>query len=49
MFVDIDECTEDIDGCAQICLNVAGSYSCYCGSGYRLASDHHGCNGNLRT
>ena len=43
---DIDECAEDIDSCAQICVNVAGSYSCSCGSGYHLASDSHGCDGN---
>ena len=44
-FIDIDECAEGWDGCAQNCSNVAGSYTCSCDSGYRLASDNHGCEG----
>ena len=42
-FVDINECSERTDGCAQNCMNSVGSYSCSCGSGYRLASDGRGC------
>jgi hypothetical protein len=42
---DIDECSENLDGCAQICTNTYGSYSCACGSCYRLASDGYSCNG----
>ena len=42
---DVDECAQGIDGCAQLCTNVAGGYFCSCGSGYRLASDNHTCNG----
>ena len=26
-----------------MCINENGSYSCSCGSGYRLTSDRHGC------
>lgn len=40
---DIDECTRGIDGCNQTCTNEIGSYSCSCGSGYRLSFDRHGC------
>ena len=40
---DIDECTEGVDGCAQTCTNVIGSYLCSCSSGYRLESNNHGC------
>lgn len=40
---DIDECTEDVDGCAQICTNDIATYSCSCLSGYQLANDMHGC------
>ena len=40
---DIDECAEGTDGCAQICVNEDGSYSCSCQSGYQLASDGRGC------
>ena len=41
--IDIDECAEGADGCAQTCTNEVGSYSCSCGSGYRLATNRHGC------
>ena len=41
--VDIDECNEGMDGCAHTCTNEIGSYSCSCLSGYKLASDRHGC------
>ena len=47
--VDIDECAEGTDGCAQNCSNTIGSYTCSCGSGYRLASDGHSCNGKYST
>ena len=40
---DIDECAEDSDGCAHICVNEVGGYSCSCHSGYQLASDGRGC------
>lgn len=43
--LDIDECTENTDGCTQICINTAGSYRCSCRSGYRLQSDGLLCNG----
>ena len=41
--IDINECTEDSDGCAHTCVNTAGSYYCSCRSGYRLASNGRGC------
>ena len=44
-FTDIDECEEDIDGCAQNCTDTDGSYNCSCGPGYTLAIDKHGCDG----
>lgn len=45
---DVDECLEDIHDCAhdQICTNNDGSFMCSCGSGYTLASNGEGCNGN---
>ena len=43
--IDINECREGTDGCAQICTDSEGSYSCSCETGYNLAEDKHGCNG----
>ena len=45
IFIDINECIEDIDDCAQICTDTDGSYSCSCGPGFRLASDDYQCDG----
>ena len=44
--LDIDECTEDIDGCIQTCTDTDGSYTCSCDVGYDLAKDGHGCDGD---
>ena len=46
MYIDIDECAEDTDGCNQTCTNTIGSHDCSCHSGYHLSSDNHGCDGN---
>ena len=43
VIIDINECAEGTDSCEQSCTNTFGSYSCSCGSGYRLASGLHGC------
>ena len=43
--LDIDECEENTDNCAQNCADTDGSYNCSCDPGYRLASDDHGCDG----
>ena len=45
MYVEIDECAEDTDGCDQYCTNLNGSYVCSCNRGYHLASDGHNCEG----
>lgn len=45
MFIDIDECEEGTDNCAQNCIDTYGSYSCSCDPGYKLASNDYGCNG----
>ena len=44
-YTDINECAEDTDGCAQLCTNTIGSYTCSCRSGYRLAIDGRWCTG----
>ena len=44
---DIDECSEGISGCSQLCSNTIGSYSCLCHIGYQLDSDNHTCLGKI--
>ena len=46
LMTDIDECSENIDDCGQLCRNTQGSYSCSCRTGYRLALDGAACHGN---
>ena len=45
ILLDIDECSSSNGGCAQTCHNTGGSYYCTCGTGYSLASNNHGCDG----
>ena len=42
---DIDECNTNRDNCQQTCTNIRGSFTCGCGSGYRLNSDGRTCRG----
>ena len=42
---DRDECYLNTDGCQQECLNTAGSYVCFCRTGYELTSNGYLCNG----
>lgn len=42
---DVNECNENRDGCAQICTDTEGSYTCSCNAGYNLANDTHQCDG----
>ena len=46
--LDIDECRDNTDSCAQNCINTVGSYSCTCNTGYSLASDRHTCEGRIQ-
>lgn len=43
--IDIDECAEASDHCAQICINTIGSYTCSCSTGYKLLNDGQSCEG----
>lgn len=45
---DVNECVEDTDDCAQVCIDIDLGYTCSCQSGYRLASDGRGCDGKAR-
>lgn len=42
---DVDECSEDIHDCEQLCLNNNGSFSCNCEIGYRIDQNGRTCNG----
>ena len=43
--LDINECTLNISGCGQNCINTIGSYDCSCYSGYQLAVNIMSCSG----
>ena len=43
--VDINECSEGISSCNQICINSVGGYNCDCYFGFALSSDNHTCQG----
>lgn len=43
LFTDINECTADIDGCSQVCINMNGSFICGCNEGYTLNEDGRTC------
>ena len=43
--LDIDECAEGTDRCAQNCHNTIGSYTCSCNVGYRLNTNGYDCDG----
>ena len=47
LHTDIDECSEGVSGCSQLCSNTVGSYRCSCQNGYQLGSDNHTCLGNI--
>ena len=45
IIIDINECTDDIDGCEHVCVNEIGGYHCECNDGFQLDDDNHGCPG----
>ena len=46
-YLEIDECTEEISGCNQSCVNTAGSYYCSCDTGFEIDADQHTCHREL--
>lgn len=42
---DTNECAADNGNCDHLCVNIPGSYSCSCHSGYYLSSNRHHCHG----
>jgi hypothetical protein len=48
-YADIDECSNGVDLCEQLCQNTNGSYTCACDPGFRLKSDRLQCEGMVQT
>jgi len=46
--LDIDECTVANGGCAHICNNTDGSFSCMCDEGFEMDEDGQQCIGMNR-
>ena len=44
-YIDIDECTLNIDDCNQLCVNDIGSYHCECYDGYIRGTNSSSCVG----
>ena len=47
-YVDINECSDGIHSCEQVCNNTHGAHSCLCRDGYRLNSDGFSCMGKFK-
>jgi hypothetical protein len=45
--LDIDECQVNATVCDGLCQNYEGYYTCYCDTGYQLASDNYTCIGTV--
>lgn len=45
IIIDVDECTDDVDNCDQLCDNTEGSFVCSCTEGFELDVDGLTCNG----
>ena len=41
--LDVNECGVAVRPCSQRCMNLPGSYRCYCDPGYTLNTDGHTC------
>ena len=46
VITDIAECDANNGGCGQFCREFQGSFQCYCGVGYTIATDGRNCDGN---
>ena len=42
---DVNECSDGLHSCEQMCNNTQGSYQCLCFDGYELTSDGYSCQG----
>ena len=43
IYLDINECDANTDGCEQGCTNTDGSFVCTCNSGFTLSDDGRTC------
>ena len=43
VFIDVDECENNLHNCSYMCVNQNGSYSCTCDRGYSLQDDGETC------
>ena len=44
-FIDVNECAVENGGCDHDCINLEGSFECFCETGYELQSDGKKCSG----
>lgn len=42
---DVDECSENLHACSDLCINILGSYTCSCSEGFQLEDDLRTCTG----
>ena len=42
---DVDECTDGLSGCSQVCTNIDGTFECSCTVGFTLGEDSQTCEG----
>ena len=47
LVTDVNECFENISGCAHTCRNTIGGFNCSCNPGYVLGKDLRSCIGKL--
>ena len=45
--IDIDECADPALGCVEGCVNIPGSYTCHCPTGYEFEPISQTCIGRL--
>ena len=46
---DVDECSEELDNCEQVCINTVGSFECSCLNGFELATNGFSCDSKCRS
>lgn len=44
-YADVNECSDGLSGCSQVCTNIEGSFECSCMVGFTLNPDNKTCDG----